>query len=255
MSELVLGQLIHKSEHTPGIEVYQAEYQGQPVIAKTNPNPEQLDAEAAVLRSVNSRRIPALVGRVDDWLLSEPMSGLPLSKIINLTPDWKSQPIESKRTLQIVKGLARCFQDLIRAGYCYRDLNLDHVIVDGDDVSLVDHEWDVPTTNAIVDGKTGTWETMAPEEFIQGGRMTEASNVYTLGVVVVQLETLRNPFHVRPSLVPQTDQRQMASCELRKTPTSANISNPLFHDAVLAALEFDQSRRTQSIADFVGGLE
>ncbi|HSH18104.1 MAG TPA: hypothetical protein VK978_01850 [Candidatus Saccharimonadales bacterium] len=37
----------------------------------------------------------------------------------------------------------------------------------------------------VVDTATGTWETMAPEEFSPGNAMSEAANTYTLGVLLL----------------------------------------------------------------------
>ncbi len=230
-----------------------AEYGGEPVVTKSGG--AYLEREAVILRDIDYAGVPKVIDDIQDesgdrTLMLERMRGTALSKYISLDQQWNSRPLDEAEAIAIVDGLARCFAAVIRAGYYYRDLNLEHVLVDAEQVSLVDHERDVPAATGVIDTLGGTWETMAPEEFAKDGRMTEASNVYTLGVVLTQLLQGRNPFFLANGGDTSEEDLRASVKALHEAPPRIEVGDPRLDGLINTVLQPDPQMRIQTVTQF-----
>ena len=231
-----------------------------PVFTKVGD--EHLRREEAVLRAVDFEGIPKVVAynQVDgqDFLVMQQLPGVPLDQHIGLDRSWNSRQLPLEETLRIVDGVAACFEALHQVGYLYRDLNLGHVIVSDSGIGLVDHEWDVKVASAghaCVDSMAGTWETMAPEEFAVGDVMHLSSNTYTLGVVLLQLATGRNPFHVSPEKIADSSAQRQQAGQLHKQLPMIDSGHRGVDQMLEQALAPEMSARYQSVTEFRRSLQ
>ena len=256
-NKLKILDTIHESFYkVPKASVSLGEYLGSEVIVKQGG--KGLAREANILREIDGPHIPKVIehyerSKDDHVLVLNKLSGMPLDALIQLQPDWSSSPIDSRRAIKIVQGLASCFTTLKNAGFLYRDLNLGHILVDGDEVGLVDHEWDVRLTNldrATVDSLAGTWETMAPEEYEIGDDMTESSGVFTLGTVLLQLVSGRSPFYISSEDEPDAKLRRTATLKLMEAFDGIKTGDEQLDSVINKSLQFDPSNRFQSIEEF-----
>ena len=211
---LVLSGGVHDSPFKgTGFSTGLGTYKGTGVVVKSGD--QRLAREAAILLSVSYRGIQQVIelekSSASYQLVLEMLPGIGLAEYINLDKSWHSKTLELAEATAVVDGLALCFQALLKADYLYRDLNLNHVILNGSEISLVDVEWSVgKDLEGVwrVDSLGGTWETMAHEEFRVGNPMTVMSSTYTLGVVLLQLVSGGNPFHVDPISTPNSEVRR-----------------------------------------------
>jgi eukaryotic-like serine/threonine-protein kinase len=253
---LQLGAAIHQAAHKPESHAtFEGVYEGLPVIIKRGDT--RLRREEGVLRAVNSDGIPKVAGYFEadgqDLLVMESIPGVPLSQYVELEDNWHSRRLSIRESIRIVDGLALCFNALHNAGYLYRDLDLAHVLVGTSRIGLVDHEWDVKLSEAgagVVDSRAGTWETMAPEEFIVGNNMTPASNTYTLGVALLQLATGENPFFVAPEAFHTSESQREQAKELHELLPRIYTGSPSVDHILDRALQPEPSDRYQSIPEF-----
>lgn len=254
-------ELIHQAAHkAPGAGTFLAQYDGRPVIVKRN-GPE-LDRETAILRSVSYPGIPKVIDYMKEdggvhFLVLEKLSGTPLNAYINLTAAWDSRPLAPQQAISITAGLAKCFIALKSSGYLYRDLNFGHILVADKEIQLVDHEWDVKINDvgmAEVDNEAGTWETMAPEEFVVGNTMMEASNVFTLGTVLLQLLTGKSPFYIIPEEVPDAQARRQATLQRMKDYSPPEISSEKLRQLLHRCLQFESTQRYSTLEEFCEAL-
>ena len=256
-NNLRISDIIHESAYkVPKASVARGTYKGVEVIVKTGG--DELAREAGILRTIDDARIPAVVdfeshaGETSMMILNR-LPGTPLDQYIHLQPDWRSDPLDKHEAIRIVIGLSACFSALKNAGFLYRDLNLGHVLVDGETVNLVDHEWDIllsDTGNGIVDSLAGTWETMAPEEYTVGNTLNEASNVYTLGTVLLQLVSGRSPFHVSKDDEPDAETRRIATLQLMRTFPGVDTGDAKLDEVINTSLQWHRVDRYNSIDDF-----
>jgi serine/threonine protein kinase len=159
--------------------------------------------------------------------------------------------------IRIVDGLALCFEALHKAGYLYRDLNLDHVMVGESGIGLVDYEWCVKldtSGSGHVDSRAGTWETMAPEEFEMGNVITSTSNIYTLGTVLLQLATRRNPFFVSPVEIPDFESQRLRAKELHQQLPGIHTADLKIDRILKQALQPTPGDRYQFVEEFRNAL-
>jgi len=260
-NDLKILDTIHESSYkVPRSLVSHGEYLGSEVIVKQGG--EGLSREADILRTIDDPRIPKVIEYQElldgvQVLILNKLQGTPLDQLIQLQADWSSSPIGLPRVIEIVEGLTGCFTALKNAGYLYRDLNLGHILVDGDQVNLVDHEWDVrldQSNKARADNAAGTWETMAPEEYEVGNDMSEASNIYTLGTVLLQLVTGRSPFYISKADISEAELRRMATLELMKSFSGVKTGNDHLDTVINMSLDFNPEERFQSLEDFSRAL-
>ncbi len=257
INELKISDVIHESDYkVPKASVAHGVYRGTEVIVKTGG--DELVREAGVLRNIDDSRIPTVIdveSGADDitMLILNKLPGTQLGQYIHLQSDWRSDPLDRPEAIRIVLGLSACFSALMSAGFLYRDLNLGHILVDNKTVSLVDHEWNVPlsdTGSGIVDSLAGTWETMAPEEYAVGNSITEASNVYTLGAVLLQLVSGRSPFYIPKDDEPDAGKRRAATLQLMKVFPGVNTADAKLNQVINTSLQWNPADRYTSIEDF-----
>lgn len=255
-SDLEILDVIHESAYkVPKASVAYGKYKGMEVIVKTGG--DELVREADTLRQIDDTRIPAVIGfessTESSRLILTKLPGTPLDQYIDLQPDWHSDRLGRQKAIRIVMGLSACFSALKNAGFLYRDLNLGHILVSGEMVSLVDHEWDIPisaTGSGVVDSLAGTWETMAPEEYMVGNSITETSNVYTLGSVLLQLISGESPFYIPKENEPDDEKRRAATLQLMEIFPGVITGDTKLDEVINTSLQWSASSRYKSIDDF-----
>jgi serine/threonine protein kinase len=191
-------------------EVFRGAVDGYDVAIKIASEPaiiEQLKEEAETLRILDgSTRSPRLY--LDAYsetnnkqvLAMEYLEGPSLGDVLGVGPDWvvMNQP-DSARAHEIIGHIAAAEQDVLDRGVLYRDYNLKHFIFTAPDhVSFIDFglslaypytgddDHMVWATNTLPDG---TWEFMAPEEFVGGAELDESVVTYRLGILYHLLVT------------------------------------------------------------------
>ncbi len=229
---LFIGEKIGQSRFKDAGEgTFAGEFNGKAVIIKRGG--KSLITEAATLQAIDDENIPKLIklikGEDDNILIMTRLEGVPLTELIELNSNWTSRPQKIDVAIRITQGVALAFNAVRRAGRLYRDLNLDHVLVGSVAIGLCDHEADVAVDdrgNGLIAHIIGTWETMAPEEFILGGTMSEASNTYTLGVLLLQLVMGNNPFFKAGSEDINID-------DLRKLVNESHLQDPTINTGIV----------------------
>lgn len=260
-TELEITDVIHESAYKiPKASVAYGNYKGAEVIVKTGG--EELARESDILRNIDDTRIPAVIDFRSNpdgtnRLILNKLTGTPLDQYIRLQPDWRSNPLDKHEAIRIVMGLSACFSALKNAGFLYRDLNLGHILVGSDTVGLVDHEWDIAisaTGSGVVDSLAGTWETMAPEEYMIGNSITETSNVYTLGSVLLQLISGKSPFYIPKENEPDDEKRRAATLQLMEIFPGVNTGEAKLDEVINTSLQWSSIERYKSVDDFRNAL-
>lgn len=257
---LHLGEKLYQSPFNQMSGVFKAEMDDESVIVKRRSRP--MERELYILRSLNYTLFPEVKAyfQQDDTynLVLEKKAGVPLNQWIHLNKDWRSSIRDVSESTNIIRELALGLVALRDFGYYYRDLSLGHVLIDNGRVTaLVDHEADVRVGtdgSATVDTHIGTWETMAPEEFTIGDKMTEASTTYSLAVILYQLTHGRSLFHL-PHIEGKTvEEMRMLSRESHfSAPDPENITHHQY--LFKKALQVDPSQRYQTLEEFLSDID
>jgi serine/threonine protein kinase len=263
-SELTVGEMIYRREGRPeGYATHMGEYEGKQVIVKQG-ELKGLQWEKAVLDRIDSVAIPKALALTelgsDARLVLEYMPGTPLDKMVGLDYKWDSQPMPPEQALPIVDSFASRLAEVNQAGFIYRDVFLGHAIVNPDApklVSLIDLAGCVgkgPDGTAPAPGDV-TWETMSPEEFSKEGALTEATNTYNLGAVLIQLLAGTNPYFIHGDVEPDIKQRREMIRQLHEAPpSSVPFEGEPLGDFLRKALDPDPAKRFATIADFKQAL-
>jgi serine/threonine protein kinase len=250
-------RVIHRGKDRDSY-VTQGEMNGAPVIVK-HAHADVLRRELAILSAVAGRGVPRVYGfdmrDQESLLFIEYLKADSLSKTIGLDKDWNSKPVDQERAVAISLGLIDALRCIGEAGYLYRDLSPDHIMIDeegGDTrVRLIDVESSVLKDEhgvAHIETERDTWETMAPEEFTFGTDLTEATSVYAVGCIMAQLMTGKSHFHV--DNVPGFDAKQLReeAKYVHTTRPDLTIEGQL-GDVVRRALSPNPKDRPQSLAE------
>lgn len=257
-SRLHLGEKLYQSPFRETSNVFDAQVDDESVIVKRRTG--IMERELHILESLDHPlfpRVKAYFQQDDTYnLVLEKKRGVPLNQWIHLDGNWQSDILSVQEGVRMIRELALGLIALRNSDYYYRDFNLGHILVDDSVTALVDHEADVRIEadgSARVDSYIGTWETMAPEEFIPGDKMVEASTTYSLAVILHQLTHGRSLFHI-PYIEGKTadEMREMSRESHSRTPSPDNFTH---HPHLFArALQADSSRRYQTLEEFLSDI-
>lgn len=255
---LHLGENLYQSPFKQTSGVFEAEVDHENVVVKRRAEP--MEREFHILQSLDHPLFPHVKAyfQQDDTynLVLEKKPGTPLNQMINLDRNWRSEILRVPESINIVRELALGLVALRNFGYYYRDFNLGHIHVGDRVTALVDHEADVQIEadgSGIIDSHTGTWETMAPEEFMVGDRMTEAATTYSLAVILHQLTHGCNLFHLSHIEGKTVDEmREMSKEYHTKTPGAENFTHHQY--LFKRALQAEPSRRYQTLEEFLSDI-
>lgn len=256
------GSLIYEGKGRDSY-VTTGEYDGQSAIVKHGPL-KAIRNELSILSAVDGVAVPRVYGYHEEGergsLSIERLSGTSLKDHIKLNREWQSEPLDRVTACKITIGLARALEYIRKKGYLYRDLNLDHIFIDDStdemNVRLIDVESSErlnPGGIANSESSRGTWETMAPEEFRPGAELTEATLVYSTGVVLAQLLKGKNQFYV--NLPDMSNDRLRFAAEYAHIAYSDPKIEGQLGKVVKKALAPNPKDRPQTLAEFIEMLE
>ncbi|HEU4715424.1 MAG TPA: lipopolysaccharide kinase InaA family protein [Candidatus Saccharimonadales bacterium] len=262
-----LGELIHRPDWKgQAAGTFEGEKDGQPLIVKQGID-EEVGYERSILAAVDYPGIPKVLSYTQksdaldglSRLAMEKLPGRSLKDRVEVNDRWESKPIAPEAAVAITDGVAGCFDALNKAGYVYRDLTLDHVLVDEEGgkykVGLIDVEAserkgaDGVAEIANSDQKRGTWETMSPEEFGDNPKVDERSSVYSLSCLLNQLVAGESPFHVPYEVSDDVGARLRFTEFLHKRGPSVQTEGKL-GEVIRTGLHPDPEKRYQTIRDF-----
>ena len=150
---------------------------------------EMIAHEAHVYSRLRSNsHVPDLKASNSLSLDIEHIEGQSLNEILDVKyPDRKCTPVEAKNALEYLEKYIDAEEALLYENVLYRDLNLNHLWFQKDKAVFIDLEAATIKEAADnfwkLDSMRGTWETMAPEEFTVGERMTERTATYRVAVI------------------------------------------------------------------------
>lgn len=114
-----------------------------------------------------------------------------LADAVNLLQGGLEQPVEYK--VSLIQQMLEAVAYLHRQGILHRDVKPENVLVTEGVVRLLDFGLASARTDA--QGSAGTWQYAAPE-ILWGNAATEASDLYSIGVLAYQLFAGGHPFDV-----------------------------------------------------------
>ena len=153
--------------------------------------------EVAASRTVSGAYTAAVVDAdvagVPPWLASVFVPGPSLQEAVDVAGVLPERP-----ALRLAAGLASALLEIHRAGLVHRDLKPSNVLLTTDGVRVIDfgiaHAVDGDGTRVTRTGwLIGSPEYMSPEQ-AEGGELTAASDVFSLGSVLVMACTGASPF-------------------------------------------------------------
>jgi serine/threonine-protein kinase len=226
-------------------------------FARDNEFVRRFRDEARAAASVKHRNVVTVYDydQAEDgslFIAMEYLEGQTLGEIIR-----QEGAMESGRAVRLGMQIAEGLEAAHRAGVIHRDIKPQNIMVvgAGDEVKLMDFGIarlrDSGTAGLTRAGvMMGTPEYMAPEQ-IEGGEITERTDVYALGVVLYQMLTRAVPFSAPTAQAVLTKQLYEAAVPLRQV--RAEVS-PAMEQVVMQALEKTPERRQWSMEEVVKGL-
>lgn len=151
----------------------------------------RLTREMWMLRCLQrSPNVPQLISSsaIAHTLTTEYVAGRSFTEVFSVDAEWNAQAKSWEEAAPYLAQYVAAEEDLLKRGFLYRDLSLDHLIFTGDKAVLVDHEETVidmeeGSKDWYYSSVRGTWETMAPEEFRGYGHLTERTATYRSAVL------------------------------------------------------------------------
>ena len=183
------------------------------------------------------------------YIAMEYLDGRSLKAIVR-----EDGPLAPERAIDLVIQILRAARFAHQRGVIHRDLKPQNVIVDAEDrIKVTDFgiaragASDVTQTGSIM----GTAQYLSPEQ-AQGHAVSDASDLYSVGVVLYELLTARVPFEGDSAVT-------IALKQISEEPVPPSAYNPLVSaelDAVvLRALRKDPAQRFTEAAEFIAALE
>jgi serine/threonine protein kinase len=158
--------------------------------SKTKNGYKRLSRELLVLKELTaSLHTPNFIDHKDDGLsMSIDMSiinGQSAKEWLKIDAEYDIKPIVWLVAKKRLKQYIMAEMDLLSRHAMYRDLNLEHLLFSQDMAYLVDHEATIINTGETTWNQsdfTGTWETMAPEEFPEHAVLSLRTATYRVAV-------------------------------------------------------------------------
>lgn len=247
---------------------------------------DRFDAERKILAALNHPYIARLIdgGTTDQgipYLVMEYVDGVP----IDLYCDTARLGVSQR--LDLIRKVAMAVQSAHQNLVVHRDLKPSNVLVTADGIpklldfgiaKLLQPDDAGESGNTTVFGHQAMTPDYASPEQILDGKVTTASDVYTLGVLTYQLLAGERPYHIQTSnhremlrsveglTVPRPSTRvqstatsdDMKQIAHRRATTPARLARTLSGDLdtiLLKALHKDAQRRYESVAAFSDDLK
>lgn len=131
-------------------------------------------------------------------LQTEYISGQSAKDWLCINEQWHGKAIPWKEAKTRLKQYVEAEIDLLSRGIMYRDLNPEHILFSDKKAVLIDHESGLRRAEDmqswVLDDIRGTWETMAPEEFLARGIIFSEIATYRVAVFSYLVLTGELPF-------------------------------------------------------------
>lgn len=169
----------------------------------------RLEQEAAILRHLEGSGLaPKLLRATSKAVDMEYIEGQSLCDWIHLKDDWSATPVEYSKAKRRLKQYIDLEEGLLDKGVLYRDMNLNHVIFTDKEARIIDLEasslrernedvWNIHS-------RRGTWETMAPEEFVNSNVLTRRTASYRSAILIHLVLTGKLPIRRAPESKSET---------------------------------------------------
>lgn len=146
--------------------------------------------------------------------------------------------LPSDRVVEIARQLCDGLSAAHARGVLHRDLKPANVLMDEQGAARIT-DFGIAVSRSEAKGHTliGTPEYMAPEQLVPGGRLTERTDLFALGVLLYELVTGRHPF--------KSVSRQVAP---PLPSTLASHVDPKLEAAIMRAVSVDLKQRPESAA-------
>jgi eukaryotic-like serine/threonine-protein kinase len=214
---------------------------------------ERFRREASAAAGLQHQNVVSVYDR-GEWdgnyyIAMEFLRGLSLKELI-----VQDGPLHPDRAIDLAVQILRAARFAHRRGIIHRDLKPHNVIVDEEDRAKVTDfgiaragASDMTQTGSIL----GTAQYLSPEQ-AQGHPVTEASDLYSVGVVLYEMLTGRVPFDGESAVT-------IALKHVSEQPVPPSAYNhsvsPALEAVVMRALEKDPARRFHDADSFIAALE
>jgi serine/threonine protein kinase len=216
---------------------------------------ERFRREAAVLARLQHPHIVRYYDTIESgdvvFILTDYIAGRTLQSVLRQRED----PLTPLESLTYLQPLAAALHFAHREGIVHRDLKPANILLD-DNNNLYVTDFGIArilsdTSTLTVDTTVGTPHYMSPEQ-IMVGQITEATDVYALGVMLYQMYTGRLPFlGTSQAASGSTTAVRIVYEHLHVKPQPPSELNPSLskavEDVVLRCLEKDPSQRYPSV--------
>ena len=183
------------------------------------------------------------------YIAMEFLGGRSLKAIIQ-----EEAPLNAERAIDLTVQILRAARFAHRRGIIHRDLKPHNVIVDNEDRAKVTDfgiaragASDMTQTGSIM----GTAQYLSPEQ-AQGHAVSEASDLYSIGVILYELLTGRVPFEGESAVtiaLKHVNERPIPPSQFNRGVT------PELEAVVMHALQKDPARRFGDADEFIAALE
>ncbi len=212
---------------------------------------ERFKSEARALALLNHTHILPVYDLLEEhgrfWLVMELLTGGTLNDKIN------AGPLDTTRSIEIIKGIASGLETAHQEGFVHRDIKPANILFAEDgsfritDFGIAKHQaTGIKTSHGLILGSPGY---MSPEQ-AAGEPVDPRSDIYSLGITMFQMLTGELPFRGDVSSV-------MAQHITRPAPPPSTINASISKDldnVVLKMLAKQPETRFQSMVDLINAL-